>query len=83
MKLLIDEAWVKRMAELEEGQEIGAGSPMVIRDLWLQTLAERFCAMTLPDSVASDLCATQPGPNRHGTNLLTVAEAKEMLGKLI
>lgn len=83
MELLIDEAWVKRMAELEEGQEIGAGSPMVIRDLWLQTLAQRFCAMPLPDDVCADFCATQQGAGRYGTHLLTVSQAKEMLGKLI
>lgn len=74
-----------RMAELEEGQEVGAGNPDIIRDLWLQTLAERFCAMPLPDGVAADACACDSGYPypRSGTNLLTVAQAKEMLGKLI
>lgn len=38
-------------------------------------LAERFCATPLPETVSADLCATQPGPGRYGTNLMTVAEA--------
>ena len=47
----------------------------------LRTLAERFCAAPLPESVRADLCATMQGhPNRTGTNLLTVAEAEAVLG---
>lgn len=44
-------------------------------------LAERFCQWPLPASVCADLCASDPSyPHpRHGTNLLTVAEAEEML----
>lgn len=50
----------------------------------LQTLAERFCATPLPDSVCTDLCASKPGyPGRTGTNLLTVAEAKEILKSVL
>lgn len=46
-----------------------------------QTFANRFCAAPLPKSVCADLCATDsayPHP-RIGTNLLTVAEAEEVL----
>ena len=45
----------------------------------LQTLAERFCATPLPESVSADPCALHPAPGRTGTNLLTVEEAKIML----
>lgn len=48
-------------------------------DAQLQWLAERFCAAQLPKSVCADLCATRQGPGRSGTNLLSVAEAKEVL----
>ena len=43
------------------------------------TLAEHFCATPLPDSVCADLCATQQGAGRYGTNLMTVAEAAQVL----
>jgi hypothetical protein len=46
----------------------------------LTALAERFCAAPLPATVCADACATMPNyPNRTGTNLLTVAEAREVL----
>lgn len=48
-----------------------------------QVLAERFCAATLPDSVCSDRCAGTQGPNRHGTNLLTVAEARAIFESIL
>lgn len=42
--------------------------------------AETFCATPLPASVCADACATMSGyPNRSGTNLLTVAEAEQVL----
>lgn len=49
----------------------------------LDVLAQRFCATRLPESVAADLCASQPGPGRYGTNLLTVAQARQMLGQVL
>lgn len=49
------------------------------KDDHLQGLASRFCAAPLPDDVAADLCATIPGSGRHGTNLLTVTQATEVL----
>jgi len=45
----------------------------------MHALAERFCAAPLPDSVCADLCATRQGPNRTGTNLLSVIEAEQVL----
>lgn len=44
-------------------------------------LAERFCAWPLPSEVCVDSCATiKDHPHqRHGTNLLTVAQAEDML----
>ena len=53
-------------------------------DLHLQTLAERFCATPLPDSVCADPCASIHGyPNRTGTNLLSVIEAKQVLKRVL
>jgi hypothetical protein len=52
-------------------------------DKQLTALAERFCATPLPDSVCADVCATQQGPGRVGTNLLTVAEAKKVLAHIL
>lgn len=47
--------------------------------------ANRFCAAPLPKSVCADLCATdsQYVGQRSGTNLLTVAEAEEVLKHVI
>lgn len=46
----------------------------------LTKLAERFCAAPLPDSVCADPWATIHGQSgRTGTNLLTVAEAEQLL----
>ena len=46
-----------------------------------RALAERFCAWPLPPDVCVDSCATiKDHPHqRHGTNLLTVAQAEGML----
>lgn len=50
----------------------------------LDNLAERFCATPLPEGVRADPCACNSHhPNRSGTNLLTVREAKEMLGAVL
>lgn len=44
-------------------------------------LAERFCAWQLPSEVCVDSCAAIKGHphQRYGTNLLTVAQAEDML----
>lgn len=50
-------------------------------DEYLNRLAERFCQAPLPADVCADSCASMvdyPHP-RMGTNLLTVAQAKEVL----
>ena len=50
----------------------------------LDELATRFCSAPLPDTVCADPCASMPGyPNRTGTNLLTVAEAREVLARVL
>lgn len=49
----------------------------------LDILVDRFLACPLPESVAADICTTKPGPNRHVTSLLTAAEAKEVLAKVL
>ncbi len=49
-----------------------------------RALALAFCAWPLPASVCADPCAAMPGyPNRSGTNLITVAEAKAMFDHLV
>jgi len=49
----------------------------------LSTIGETFCAASLPDTVAADLCATVPQSGRYGTNLLTVAEANQILTPIV
>lgn len=51
----------------------------------LSTIGEAFCAAPLPKTVAADLCATDASyPHaRYGTNLLSVAEAQQMLSPLV
>lgn len=51
----------------------------------LDALAERFCSTPLPASVCADPCATMPDypHSRSGTNLLTVAEARQMLAAIL
>ena len=54
---------------------------LVFEDDDLDKLAERFCHAPLPSTVCSDPCVSKfnyPYP-RSGTNLLSVAEAKEVL----
>ena len=49
-----------------------------------ESLAIRFCITPLPEGVKADPCACNPNhPNRSGTNLLTVSEAKEMLDSVL
>lgn len=54
---------------------------MSISEANLNALAERFCVCPLPQTVCADLCANDRGYQfqRTGTNLLSVAEAKEVL----
>lgn len=54
-------------------------------DEQLTILAKRFCATVLPATVCADQCATDPNYAypRTGTNLLTVAEAKEVLSAVL
>ncbi len=49
-----------------------------------QIMAEVFCGWELPKTVCSDLCVTNPHyeHTRRGTNLLTVAEAKQFFDYL-
>jgi hypothetical protein len=50
----------------------------------LDNLAERFCATPLPESVCVDPCASIQGySGRTGTNLLSVIEAKAVLGVIL
>ena len=65
-----------------EGQAIAAWNRRTPA-IDMTTIAERFCATPLPDSVCADLCATHQGPGRYGTHLLTVAQAKEMLAAVL
>jgi hypothetical protein len=53
----------------------------MMSDALYLALANAFCSTPLPTSVCSDLCATDPyyPYPRHGTNLMSVAEAEEML----
>lgn len=47
--------------------------------------AERFCRARLPQTVCADPCATDSKYPHHrsGTNLLTVAEAEQVMGEVI
>lgn len=47
--------------------------------------AERFCRTRLPQTVCADLCATDSKHPHHrsGTNLLTVAEAEQVMAEVI
>lgn len=51
----------------------------------IERLADRFLAWPLPQSVCSDVCATMQNYAfpRSGTNLLDVAEARQMVGYLL
>src|ERR1035437_6938948 len=48
---------------------------------YMDKLVNRFLSWTLPKSVCSDTCVSDPNYQhaRYGTNLLTADEAKEML----
>jgi len=50
------------------------------REKMMNELVNKFLSWPLPDSVCSDLCATQRGaPHRSGTTLLTATEARQMI----
>lgn len=62
----------------QSSNEAAGGASAVERDV--SRLVDRFLAWPLPESVASDQCATMPGyPYRCGTNLLTATEARQMI----
>src|SRR3990167_8214466 len=62
------------------GKPLAAQQPENSREAVLEELVNRFLAWPLPESVCSDLCATQRGyPHRSGTTLLTADEARKML----
>ncbi len=64
--------------EQQQDQTEAAGGASAV-DRRVSRLVDRFLAWPLPDSVASDQCATMPGyPHRSGTNLLTADEARQM-----
>ena len=57
---------------------------METREQIVKALVDKFLAWPLPESVCSDLCATKQGvPHRIGTNLLSAAEAKQMIDFLL
>lgn len=62
----------------QQDQTEAAGGASAV-DRRVSRLVDRFLAWPLPESVASDQCATMPGyPHRSGTNLLTADEARQM-----
>ena len=55
-----------------------------MKDTQINELVSRFLTWPLPPSVSSDRCACEIGyPNRTGTNLLTAAEAEQMICHLL
>ncbi|MGW8135397.1 hypothetical protein ACWGNZ_07135 [Sphingomonas zeae] len=69
---VIEQAFARHRIEAEK-RAMPAALPDPVK------LAESFCATPLPETVSADLCATQPGEGRYGTNLMTVAEATMVL----
>lgn len=67
--------------EIEAEAMSGDAEPTVQGDSGMKELVDRFLAWPLPKSVCSDTCVTDPSyPHpRTGTNLLTAAEAEQML----
>ncbi len=51
---------------------------MKTNDEIVKEIAEAFIRWKLPETVRSDLCATIPGEDRCGTNLMTIVEAEQM-----
>ncbi len=70
-------------AEASNGAGVDSGVPADVREspTWpLDFMVNRFLSWPLPASVCSDACAMTPNyPMRTGTNLLTAAEARQML----
>ena len=68
-----------QMAALKAKYEAAIGPAAVA------TLVDRFLAWPLPQSVASDLCVTDPNYAfpRRGTSLLTATEATQMIEYLL
>lgn len=61
------------------GEQHEAHKQALIESEYVNRLADAFLAWPLPDSVNCDMCATERGyPNRIGTHLLTVTEARQM-----
>lgn len=56
----------------------------VVQQRIVSRLVDKFLAWPLPESVCSDQCAGERGyPHRSGTNLLTAAEAEQMIRHLL
>ncbi len=49
----------------------------------IDSMVDDFLRWPLPVSVCADLCATNQGPGRVGTNLLSAVEAKEMFRAVV
>lgn len=50
----------------------------------LDRIVDRFLSCPLPEGTKADPCVCNPHhPHRTGTNLLTAAEAKQMLGSVL
>lgn len=49
----------------------------------IDQLAHAFLRWPLPESVCADLCATRQGPDRVGTNLLSLDEARQMFRDVV
>jgi hypothetical protein len=74
----------KMEAELTEANEQARLENSEAQPLEVDRLVDKFLSWPLPETVCTDLCATRHGdPHRCGTNLLTAAEAKQMLEYLL
>lgn len=54
-----------------------------MKDQLTYEMAEAFLRWPLPESVCADRCATQQGPGRVGTNLLSFIEARQMMNDVV
>lgn len=79
---LVD-AQVASILERPDEEVVSATTPEDIAAIkqGIRSIAERFCATKLPETVAADSCATIPhyASPRYGTHLLTVAEAEQIM----
>lgn len=84
---LIDQLCRKlgRAAPMGSVPDLIAELPRVPLPSDLDALVSAFLAWPLPDTVCVDIVATKPGPalHRHGTNLLSAVEAREMVIHLL